>query len=264
MPKTKTFCVLNLENSTAWQPINFGDMFMSRLWKQCADGCCPGTCRCSSVGEYWCVCNVAAGEAMPSDIDEYQAVVLTGSRFNCRDGGTLEFFDAVCDFVRRAAQKGAPRIFGGCFGCQLIAHALGGEVDYNPQKNFVLKAETIKLDVGRFSHHLQSLGQDSLCMLASHGDCVRQLPPHSEQLATSLSCENEIFITGRLKNILACQSHPEFEFTYCIQDRIWPSVVDSKQRLTQEEIAEAMASFEGFTPADSVLFMAAVGRFLRE
>ena len=38
--------------------------------------------------------------------------------------------------------------------CQIIAHALGGEVDYNPNKLFFLKAETLKLRQPDFSNLL--------------------------------------------------------------------------------------------------------------
>jgi hypothetical protein len=39
----------------------------------------------------------------------------------------------------------SPRIYGGCFGHQIVAHALGGMVDYNPNERFILKAETINI-----------------------------------------------------------------------------------------------------------------------
>ena len=40
------------------------------------------------------------------------------------------------------------------FRCQIIAHALGGEVDYNPNKMFILKAETLFLSQPKFSNLL--------------------------------------------------------------------------------------------------------------
>ena len=40
------------------------------------------------------------------------------------------------------------------FRCQIIAHALGGEVDYNPNKRFILKAETLFLSQPKFSNLL--------------------------------------------------------------------------------------------------------------
>lgn len=256
----RRFIVLNLENSTKWDPISMADMFKECFTRTC---CCTGeSCRCNE--EEWNICNLASGDDMPMDIDTYKAVVLTGSRFNCRDGPTLPWFEPVCEVVQRAAKSGKPRIYGGCFGCQVVAHALGGKVDYNPNGNFVLKADDIKLDTYVFEQYLGSMNSNSICLINSHGDCVRELPPGSDLLAYSDNCTHEMFVTGGNRNILGVQAHPEFEYQYSIAERIWPAVVDTRNKLTTAEIEDSKASFARYTDEDARKFMAAVSKFLRE
>lgn len=262
------FCVIDTDCSKAWTPITFSDMFRSCLEKP---------------GDVWTTCQIAIGETLPDDIFSYQGVVLTGSRFNCRDN--LPWFEPLSNFIRDAAERGYPRIYGGCFGCQLIAHALGGEVDYNPGRRFVLKAEDIKWCVcdccngiaGTEEGHcccetckqiplakevIQKLQTTGLHIIVSHGDCVRKVPSTALLLATSVSCASEMFIAGRNYNIFASQSHPELEYNYSVRDRIWPVVVEQRKRLSEEEIEIAQSSFARYTGEDAKLFMSGISDFL--
>ena len=214
--------------------------------------------------EEWSKCELASGDSLPDDLIDYQAVVLTGSRFNCRDGKTLPWFEPLCDFIRKAAESGKPKIYGGCFGCQVIAHALGGKVDYNPKGNFVLKAEDVKLDTYVFNNFLDAVNKDSLCLISSHGDCVSQLPPNSDLLGYSASCEHEMFITGSGRNILAVQSHPEFDYQYSIAERVWPAVVETRNKLAPDEIAESKETFAKYNDEDAKILLQVVAKFLRQ
>jgi GMP synthase-like glutamine amidotransferase len=87
--------------------------------------------------------NVDADMLLPTGLDDYPIVIISGSRHNCREADSLPWFHPLCEFIRRAAELGSPRVYGGCFGCQIVAFALGGEVGYNPDNKFVLKAENI-------------------------------------------------------------------------------------------------------------------------
>jgi GMP synthase (glutamine-hydrolysing) len=98
------------------------------------------------------------------------------------------------------------KIYGGCFGCQVIAHALGGIVDYNPDKRFVLKLENIsflqtsyqeegeKQDQKQMSQcdDLLQLSGRELKVIVSHGDCVLSLPRGAALLASSATCAHEV------------------------------------------------------------------------
>ena len=218
------FCVFDCDNARAWQERSFSNMFQNLL---CIEG------------DDWTVIKLDAGEDVPSSVDQYSGIVITGSRHNCRDRATLPWFDPLCRLIQQIYDNGQPQLYGGCFGCQIIAHALGGCVDYNPAGKFLLKAEVLEIT----QSVADSLGVTNptlhhLNIIVSHGDCVLELPQSAILLAKSSSCKHEIFSVGKeTHNILACQSHPEFDLDYCIWQRIWPSVC-SQNKLSESEQTE--------------------------
>lgn len=230
-----------LDDSKAWSPLDFGDMFISHL------GVSGGTC--------WVKLKIASGEDLITSetFTSFDAFVLTGSRFNCRDRESLAWFEPLVTLIKAVEADDSKRLYGGCFGCQVVAHALGGKVDKNPSGRFALFAETLD-----FSSHRECDDCPPLIIpllpfgsvvkvIVSHGDCVLELPPSSSRrLASSKSCSNEAYVTGRHHNLLCLQSHPEFDFDYAVRDRIWPAVVDKNQRLTPDEAAASWASFQAF------------------
>lgn len=98
-----------------------------------------------------------------------------------------------------------------------------------------------------------------LGLLESHGDCVAELPPSALLLAHSASCAHEMVLTGQ--NILSIQGHPEFDYSHCIAEKIWPAVVEVNKRLSDEEVADAQASFK--RPRHSRLILEMMRRFLK-
>jgi GMP synthase-like glutamine amidotransferase len=100
-------------------------------------------------------------------------------------------------------------------------------------------------------------------LIVSHGDCVCVLPPESVLLGSSQTCANEMYLTGKYRNIFACQSHPEFEYEYCIKERIWPAVTETRKRLNDEEIKAAAESFENFNREDSKCLLSMIKSFLQ-
>ena len=259
-----------MDDSSIWLPITFPMMFQSGLEKD---------------GDIWESCNISGGDSLPTDIMDYHGVVITGSRYNCRDRDGFPWFDSLCEFIRKAAEQGSPRIYGGCFGCQLIGFALGGEVDYNPNQRFILKAEDVCInrevvccagdsvntdtnscfvsdDVIPNDFKNRWLEKGSYNIIVSHGDCVCKLPPSAKLLASSVSCRSEVFIAGKNDNIIACQSHPELDYQYAVADRIWKVVVDQRKRLNEEELQIATESFAKYNGEDAKAFMNWISDFL--
>lgn len=243
--------ILDCDDAKAWSPVSFSDMF--RDFVKSEEDECVQT-------------NIAKELALPNDLHTYDIVVITGSRYNCRDREKLAWFEPLCDFIRHAASTGWPKVYGGCFGCQAIAHALGGQVDYNPNKVFILKAENIQVDTDLahkfFGDASENDIQATFNIIQSHGDCVTLLPPNAHRLGTSTSCENEMYVTGAYHNILACQGHPEFDLQYSVYERIWPEAVEHRQRLTEDEAREYRKSFEAYTGEDALKLRRLIAAFL--
>lgn len=248
------------DNSKAWQPTDFSDMFHDMLWKcleYSGDGC-PYT-------KAWdfSKCLLDSGQKLPSKGDA-DAFIISGSRHNVRDGSNLSWFEPLCSLIRDLEGQAGKSLIGVCFGSQIVAHALGGEVDKNPcDLGFILLAETLhftpalRTQLGRCCRTaVKKIGSEEgiAKLLVSHGDSCVKLPPHATLLASSGSCMNEMYTCGG--NILCCQGHPEFELDYAISQRIWPAVVEKNRRLSEEKIEIAKASFVGYSqPFDTVIML---------
>lgn len=69
------------------------------------------------------------------------AVVIGGSHFSVYEGH--EWISALKAAARSYLDARATRLVGCCFGCQLLAEALGGRVGKNPSGRFVLGVEAV-------------------------------------------------------------------------------------------------------------------------
>lgn len=72
--------------------------------------------------------NVEDGQALPPAAG-LAGVIVTGSAAYVTD--RAEWSERTADWIRQAVHGGMP-LLGICYGHQLLAHALGGEVAYNP------------------------------------------------------------------------------------------------------------------------------------
>ena len=70
---------------------------------------------------------VHAGEPLP-DLDAIDGVLSLGGDQSVRDVGRLPYLEAEAAWLREAVARDVP-VLGVCLGAQLLAHALGGEVD---------------------------------------------------------------------------------------------------------------------------------------
>jgi GMP synthase-like glutamine amidotransferase len=256
----KRICIFNCEDSLAWNPITFADMFIKGLTAE------------NDID--WLEYKVSCESFILEDILNFDALIITGSHYNCRDSDKLPWFNPLCEVVREVAFRGFPRIYAGCFGCQLVAVALGGVVDRNPGNVFILKAENIHFHDKRFLTRYPSFIADEMMLekwttiganiIVSHGDCVQQLPPNAKHLASSATCKNEAFVCGTKENIMAVQCHPEFDYDYAVREKIWPSVVHVRKKLSVQQIEAYTETFATFTAEDSRLFLHFIRSFLTQ
>jgi GMP synthase (glutamine-hydrolysing) len=144
--------------------------------------------------------DVVAG-AMPSEPEECDAWLTTGSRYSVNDDET--WIRALEGFVRRVAAAEVPFI-GICFGHQLLAKALGGSVVRSGHGWGVgVKEVAVPPELG--------LG-DTYRVLTSHQDQVETIPLGAEILGWNEHCPVSMFRVG--SGMLGIQGHPEFDTAY--------------------------------------------------
>lgn len=141
--------------------------------------------------------DVRAGE-LP-ETNEFDAVIITGSPASVYDDEP--WIDALEAWVATAIDDGIPTL-GICFGQQVLADVLGGEVE-----------STNRYEIG---YHMIHHDPDSLLLagidewfsaFTAHSDEVVELPPGAEPIA-----ENNFSVHGfRKDHVFAIQFHPAFD-----------------------------------------------------
>lgn len=125
-PSRTSFCIINCEDSVQWNSL-------PQLY-QVAFGRHPES-------EDWALIETAKTGELP--LGHYDVIFISGSHYNVED--SLPWMQSLCQFIREAVRpdRTAPYMVGCCFGAQIIAHALGGEVARNPNMRFALKLEEL-------------------------------------------------------------------------------------------------------------------------
>jgi GMP synthase (glutamine-hydrolysing) len=149
------------------------------------------------------VVRVHEGEPLP-DAALVRAVVISGSGAMVTDGSG--WIEATAAWLRGAAERGLPML-GICFGHQLLAHALGGCVDDNPNGIEVGTVQVDWMPEARGDWLFEGLSGQSLVQ-ASHRQSVLALPPGARWLARSLLERHHAFAWG--DHVWGVQFHPEF------------------------------------------------------
>jgi GMP synthase (glutamine-hydrolysing) len=149
------------------------------------------------------VVRVHAREPLPS-IDAYAGAIVTGSPAMVSE--RLGWSEATADWLRAAVRTKRP-ILGVCYGHQLLAHALGGRVDYHASGREV---GTVAVE------RLETAGDDALLAAfparfqahASHQQSVIELPDGAVGLARSAhDAHHAVRYAARVWGL---QFHPEF------------------------------------------------------
>jgi len=180
----------------------------------------------------------------PSDeeLDGLQGIVIPGSRYSATDD-----WNEAYAFIKKVVERGSPQLYCGCFGSQLLAVALEGNVGSLPSGKFKFGSEDIEI-LPEWNNHpiLGTAKSDSgedlkkVTILETHGQCVTELPENAILAASSETCENEVWYIGN--NILAMQCHPEFT-VQLMKDKILDKLT-AKGILSEDDVAESEESFE--------------------
>lgn len=183
----------------------------------------------------------AKGGDLPPTYD-YDAAVVTGSRSSVNDGE--DWIADLESWVREALDRDVP-VLGVCFGQQVLADALGGEVE----------------SVGAYElgyHQVHRTGDSRLLegadewfvAFTAHSDEVTELPPGAEKLA-----ENNFSLHAfRRGDAFGVQFHPDFDLETAkaameykdVDDGQISRVLDQVQEGADRQVADSKRVFENF------------------
>lgn len=135
---------------------------------------------------------------------QYRAVLITGSPTMVTD--LVEWSERTAQWLRQAAQVGLP-MFGVCYGHQLLSHAFGGKVGYNPAGR-VAGTMAVHKQAAAGDEHLLHDVPDSFPAHMLHAQVVLEPPPGAVVLACSPKDPHHMLRLA--PNIYSAQFHPEF------------------------------------------------------
>jgi GMP synthase (glutamine-hydrolysing) len=142
------------------------------------------------------------GQPVPA-LSGFDAVVMSGSPLSVTT--PLPWYAPAADALLEAAARGL-HVLGVCFGHQLLAWRLGGEVAKNPHGRELGTAQVTLTPEGRADALFRGL-PPVLQVQATHEDAVTRLPDGARLLATNATCPVQAFGVG--DRLRAVQFHPE-------------------------------------------------------
>ena len=185
------------------------------------------------------------GEPLPEP-GKLQGIVLTGSPAGVYDD--YPWLDPLRDFIRDAYGKRVPML-GVCFGHQIMADALGGDVRKS-EKGWGL---------GRHSYAVKgrpgfmAAAPDMLAVACSHQDQVITPPDEAEVILASDFTPNA-GLAYRNGAALSFQPHPEFSDDYAL------ALAELRRGKAPDEIVETAISSIA-TPSHSADVAGYIGQF---
>lgn len=132
---------------------------------------------------------------VPSNLDSYKAIILSGSPMSVR---SEEAFHIDLKEIR-----GKKPLLGVCYGAQYLAHFHGGEVGASSTREYG-RANLSFIKEDTFLEGIEVGSQ----VWMSHGDTIKKLPENSTLLASTNDVQNAAYkIEG--EQTYAIQFHPE-------------------------------------------------------
>lgn len=153
------------------------------------------------------VVDVEHGDALPTR-DGFAGAIVTGSAAMVTD--RHDWSERSAGWLRDAAQAGMP-LLGICYGHQLLAHALGGEVGDNPAGR-EMGTIALELDPQAAADPLFAGLPPQFPAHATHLQSVLRTPAGASVLASSVQDACQAFRWGG--NAWGVQFHPEFSTSH--------------------------------------------------
>ncbi len=192
------------------------------------------------------VIHIAEGAPFP-DLADVEALLIPGSAAGVYDD--LEWMEPLRAFIRKAYAARTPML-GVCFGHQVMADALGGDVRKS-EKGWGLGRHTYRVAAGSAAEHIFG---DNAAIAASHQDQVISPPSCAKAYLSSDFTPNAglVYDNGVA---LSMQPHPEFDVAYSkalcdlrLSEKFGQQKVDTAkatldQPLDNDRAAQLLANF---------------------
>ncbi len=152
------------------------------------------------VRELFIYCEIYPYNNFPKNLDEFNAVILSGSPFSVRSK------TAPCPNLENI--KGVLPLLSICYGAQYLAHFYGGNVKSSNTREY---GRANLSDINSEDPFLKGIPLNTQVWM-SHGDTIEKLPKNSVLLASTQNIKNAAF---RIKNetTYGIQFHPEVYHT---------------------------------------------------
>jgi len=177
----------------------------------------------------------AVSEDLPdeTELNLYDSFIVTGAFYSVNDD--YAWITRLVKFIQWIAELNTHKMFGVCFGHQIIAKSFGCTVGKNKAGKDIWKTETLQLADGlldkEYFKDVFGKRTDFLIMEA-HGECVLTLPRSFEVLAWSDTCEYEMVSWS--DNVISTQGHPEYNLDV-MMNVIAPMM---KESLNEDDMAD--------------------------
>lgn len=135
----------------------------------------------------------------------YSGVVVTGS--GSMVSQRLDWSEKAADWLAGAVADSVP-VLGVCYGHQLLAHALGGEIGPNPEGREI-GTKQLQLEQACSDDPLLEGLEGPIYVQTSHEEAVLSLPAGAEVLATTAQDPHHLLRFS--ENAWGVQFHPEFD-----------------------------------------------------
>ena len=133
----------------------------------------------------------------------FDGLLILGGAMSVRDEATFPWLTAEKDFLHEVLQAGKLTL-AICLGAQLVAEALGGEVQRNPAPE--IGFWTVRFAAKALAHPLLRGWPDKASVLHWHLDTFT-VPPGAVRVGMSAGCAAQGFVWG--DGIIGLQFHPE-------------------------------------------------------
>ncbi len=147
---------------------------------------------------------VDRGEALPS-AGRFAAVLVTGSASMVTE--RADWSERTAAWLALAARSNAVPVLGICYGHQLLAHGLGGRVDWNPLGRQI-GTQSLQTAAQATTDPLFAAVAPGFRAQTTHQQSVIEAPPGAQVLASSSLDPHQALRFG--ERAWGLQFHPEF------------------------------------------------------